>query len=132
MTRGLPVPSHWIHFGRVLRAALHLQKNNANLYSIACHLGYPDGFSLSNQMMRLTNLRPSLLRECFGWEWIVEAWLHTEALAGNLSPLLRESLFGKEVRLEERSGESGSHPVAPHYPSLRVAEENQTNMCEGR
>jgi len=124
MTRGLPVPSHWLHFGRILRACLHLQKNDANLYSIACHLGYPDGFSLSNQMMRLTNLRPSLLRECFGWEWIVEAWLHQEAQAEQLSPMLRQNLFGNIERLEEPPIFSAGGPQGSFAPNLKVAEES--------
>ena len=124
MTRGLPVPSHWLHFGRILRACLHLQKNDANLYSIACHLGYPDGFSLSNQMMRLTNLRPSLLRECFGWEWVVEAWLHQEAQAEQLSPMLRQNLFGNIERLEEPPIFSAGGPQGSFAPNLKVAEES--------
>lgn len=131
MTRGLPVPSHWLHFGRVLRACLHLQRNDANLYSIACHLGYPDGFSLSNQMMRLTNLRPSLLRECFGWEWIVEAWLHQEAQTGQLSPMLRQNLFGKM----EQMGEPPILSEAPPHVSLthgfKVAERPRFPRREG-
>jgi AraC-like DNA-binding protein len=92
-TRGIPVPSHWLHFGRILRAALRLQNPEATLHSIACDLGYPDGFSLSNQMHRLTGLRPSLMRECFGWEWIVEAWLLKEAQEGHLAPDVRRNLF---------------------------------------
>jgi AraC-like DNA-binding protein len=98
MTRGLPVPSHWLHFGRILRASLRLQNPEATLHSVACGLGYPDGFALSNQMSRLTRLRPSIMRECFGWEWIVEAWLYREAQEGSLSPALGRHLFREEVR----------------------------------
>ena len=93
MTRGLPVPSHWLHFGRVLRGSIRLQDPHANLFTIGCDLGYPDGFAFSNQMKRLTGLRPSMMRECFGWEWIVESWLFREAESGNLSPGLKKSLF---------------------------------------
>ncbi len=93
LTRGLPVPSHWLHFGRVLRACIRLQDPSASLFSVGCDLGYPDGFALSNQMRRLTGLRPSLMRTCFGWEWIVESWLSLEAESGSLSPALRKSLF---------------------------------------
>jgi len=95
MSRGLPVPSHWLHFGRILRASLRLQGEGTNLSSIAYDLGYPDGFSLSNQMHRMTGLRPSLMRECFGWEWIVEAWLFREAEQKNLSSALTRHLFGE-------------------------------------
>ncbi|MCJ7629183.1 MAG: AraC family transcriptional regulator [Longimicrobiales bacterium] len=93
MTRGLPVPSHWLHFGRILRGSLRLQDPRANLYGVGCELGYPDGFAFSNQMKRLTGLRPSIMRECFGWEWIVESWLFTEAQSGSLSRTLKNQLF---------------------------------------
>jgi AraC-like DNA-binding protein len=84
LSRGLPAPSHWLQFGRTLRAALTLQSTDDSLFSIATELGYPDGFALSNQMKRLTGIRPSTVRTCFGWEWIVEAWLRTERRAGAL------------------------------------------------
>jgi len=127
-SRGLPAPSHWLHFGRVLRASIMLQKPEITLYSAANELGYADGFSLSNQMSRLTLLRPSIMRECFGWEWIVESWLHQEALEGNLSSDLRRRLFpagggrnplergilegtgtdtSRRLRVAERPGDSG-------------------------
>ncbi|NNM03843.1 MAG: hypothetical protein HKO65_01970 [Gemmatimonadetes bacterium] len=93
MSRGLPVPSHWLHFGRVLRGSILLQDPRANLFRIGCDLGYPDGFAFSNQLNRLTGLRPSMMKSCFGWEWIVESWLFKEARDGNLSPKLRSSLF---------------------------------------
>lgn len=78
LQRGLPVPSHWLHFGRVLRVALRLQSSSDNLFSIACSFGYPDGFSLSNQMLRLTGVRPTQARTALGWEWLVEAWIQRE------------------------------------------------------
>lgn len=93
MTRGLPVPSHWLHFGRILRGSIRLQDPGANLFSTGCELGYPDGFAFSNQMKRLTGLRPSMMSECYGWEWIVESWLFTEAESGSLSSRLKTTLF---------------------------------------
>lgn len=78
LQRGLPVPSHWLHFGRILRVALKLQDTSANLFSVASSLGYPDGFALSNQMHRLTGVRPSEARAALGWEWLVEAWMTRE------------------------------------------------------
>jgi hypothetical protein len=39
---------------------------------------------MSNQMKRLIGYRPSDIRACLGWEWIVEAWLRREAEVGNL------------------------------------------------
>lgn len=83
--RGLPVPSHVLHFARLLRASLALQTSSRTLFEIGCELGYPDGFSLSNQMVRLTGLRPRTARERLGWEWIVEAWLQEEASQGSIA-----------------------------------------------
>ena len=86
LTQGLPVPSHWLHFGRVLRAILRLQATDDTLFSVACGLGYPDGFALSNQMQRLAGIRPTTARECLGWEWVMECWLKREAEEGGLLP----------------------------------------------
>jgi AraC-like DNA-binding protein len=86
LLRGLPVPSHWLHFGRILRASLRLQATEDTLFSIACDLGYPDGFALSNQMERLIGVRPTIARVCLGWEWILEAWMRQEAEHGCLAP----------------------------------------------
>ena len=83
--RGLPVPSHVLHFARLLRASLALQGSSRTLFEIACELGYPDGFALSNQMVRLTGIRPRTVRKRVGWEWIVEAWLRREASEGSIT-----------------------------------------------
>jgi AraC-like DNA-binding protein len=88
LTRGIPVPSHWLHFGRVLRAILRLQSSDASLMSVAFEMGYGDGFTLSNQMERLTGVRPRQARRLLGWEWAVEAWLQNEARGGGLSRTL--------------------------------------------
>lgn len=85
LTNGLPVPSHWLHFGRVLRAALRLQGSDVTLAETASRFGYPDGFALSNQMHRLMGVRPSDARRCFGWDWLLEAWVRTEAVGGGFS-----------------------------------------------
>ncbi len=85
LTNGLPVPSHWLHFGRVLRASLSLQSSGMTLAEAASRFGYPDGFALSNQMQRLVGVRPSDARRYLGWDWLVEAWIHTEAASGGFS-----------------------------------------------
>jgi AraC-like DNA-binding protein len=86
---GLPVPSHWLQMGRLLRVAVRLQNSEATVSSIAFEHGYPDGFSLSNQMERLMGHRPSEVRRRLGWEWLVEAWLRREAGGGRfLSPAI--------------------------------------------
>lgn len=84
MKSGLPVPSHWLHMSRVLRATIQLQSSDASLFSVACSLGYSDGFSLSNQMHRLCGVRPMEARERLGWEWVFETWLAKEAAIGNI------------------------------------------------
>ncbi len=120
LTNGLPVPSHWLHFGRVLRASLRLQGSGATLAEAASRFGYPDGFALSNQMHRLIDVRPSDARRYLGWEWLVEAWIHTEAASGgfsshmwgtltkdfSLAPLRRAAAVAEE----EKSTEISSGP----------------------
>ena len=81
----LPVPSHWLHISRVLRATIKLQNSEASLFSIAVSLGYSDGFSLSNQMHRLCGIRPMEARERLGWEWVFETWLAREAATGSIT-----------------------------------------------
>jgi AraC-like DNA-binding protein len=96
LSRGIPVPSHWLQVTRVLRAVLRLQNTAETLFSVACRYGYPDGFSLSNQMVRLTGVRPSLARERLGWEWLVERWLRLEAKGGSLRfPLARDASLAR-------------------------------------
>jgi len=75
---GLPVPSHCLHFGRLLHVALQLQSTDTAMFRIAARYGYPDGFTMSNQMKRLTGYRPSQVRKLLGWEWLLEAWIRKE------------------------------------------------------
>ncbi len=91
VSRGLPVPSHWLQLSRILRAVLRLQNSAESLHTVACALGYPDGFALSNQMNRLTGVRPSTARRCLGWEWLIECWLRKERQNGALTHDLRET-----------------------------------------
>jgi AraC-like DNA-binding protein len=123
MTRGLPVPSHWLHFGRLLRAAVQLQDPLSSLVEVARSLGYPDAFSLSNQMSRLTGLRPSIMRECFGWEWIVETWLRTEAADGGIPASVSRALFPPEATAEAaRAQASGVDDTSVSSGNLKVGE----------
>jgi AraC-like DNA-binding protein len=106
MSRGLPVPSHWLQMARLLRVATKLQNTESTVASIGIELGYPDGFSVSNQMERLIGHRPSEIRERLGWEWILEAWLKREAELGTLSPTLTRGSrpsAGRADRGSERS-----------------------------
>jgi AraC-like DNA-binding protein len=79
-TSPLPVPSHCLQFGRLLHVALQMHNDEAAVFRIAARFGYPDGFTMSNQMKRLIGYRPSEVRQLLGWEWIVEAWLKREGL----------------------------------------------------
>jgi AraC-like DNA-binding protein len=127
MTRGLPVPSHWLHFGRILRGSMRLQNRETSLFQVGCELGYPDGFSFSNQMKRLTGLRPSIMRDCFGWEWVVEAWLRKEAETGNLGTEIARRLFpGRTLRKQTGSiAVAGSSRKEAENPLL-VAEKKRS------
>jgi transcriptional regulator GlxA family with amidase domain len=77
-THRLPVPSHWLQFARLLHVLLRAQTNGVALFRLAIAAGYPDGFTFSNQVKRLTGLRPSDARNLIGYEWLVEAWLARE------------------------------------------------------
>jgi AraC-like DNA-binding protein len=77
--RGLPVPSHWLQFARILHVSIQLQNTRTNIGRVSMRFGYPDGFTMSNSMKRLTGYRPSFVREHLGWEWIVAAWLGSES-----------------------------------------------------
>lgn len=81
---GLPVPSHWLQFARLLMASIRLQDDRFTVARVAARLGYPDGFTLSNQMKRLLDCRPSDIRHHLGWEWVVEMWLKTETENGGI------------------------------------------------
>lgn len=88
---GLPVPSHWLQFARLLFASIHLQAERATVFRIAARAGYPDGFTMSNQMKRLIGCRPTEVREALGWEWVVESWIRHEATSGGIDPVRFES-----------------------------------------
>jgi AraC-like DNA-binding protein len=77
--RGLPVPSHWLQFARLLFVATKLQASeDVPVFRVATQFGYPDGFTMSNQMKRLVGCRPSDVRVNLGYEWFVEEWLDRE------------------------------------------------------
>jgi AraC-like DNA-binding protein len=81
---GLPVPSHWLQFARLLHIAIRLQCESTAMFRIATRFGYPDGFTMSNQMHRLVGCRPTEVRRLLGWEWVIEAWLRREATQGGI------------------------------------------------
>ena len=91
LNQQLPVPSHWLQIARILRATIKLQNSDASLFTVASSLGYPDGFSLSNQMKRLCGVRPLEARRRLGWEWLFETWLGAEAGRGSLAGRLLDT-----------------------------------------
>lgn len=80
LASNMPVPSHCLQFARLLHVAMQLQADDTAMFRIASRFGYSDGFTMSNQMKRLTGHRPSEVRELLGWEWLVEAWLKKEGI----------------------------------------------------
>ncbi len=114
---GLPVPSHWLQFGRLFRVVGQLQNSTDSLFTIATRNGYADGFAMSNQMHRLTGVRPSTARDALGWEWFVEAWLDTEVAEGGfiLPPTIPHSLL---TRTQSHKGD----PAKSHGQNTMVAE----------
>ncbi len=109
LSRKLPVPSHWLHIARILRATIKLQNSNATVFNVASSLGYPDGFSLSNQMRRLCGLRPQEVRELAGWEWVLESWIQAEAEMGNITPAIAGARPSVAIRAT-RGGEDRARP----------------------
>ncbi len=83
---GIPVPSHWLQMARLLHVAVRLQREHVTAFRAAVEVGYPDGFTMSNQMKRLLGCRPREVRECLGWEWIVESWVREEVARGGFDP----------------------------------------------
>lgn len=86
LSEGIPVPSHWLQFSRLLYVSVRLQNEDVPISRLLGSTGYPDVFTMSNQMKRLIGCRPSDVRHCVGWEWIVEAWIAREARAGRFDP----------------------------------------------
>ena len=109
--RGLPVPSHWLQVSRLLRVAIRLQTTEESVLAIAYDLGYPDGFAVSNQMLRLIGHRPIEARRAWGWEWLFEAWLRREAETGGLSAELWYDRAPSRTDLQPRSAHRAGRPV---------------------
>ncbi|MEN8374595.1 MAG: AraC family transcriptional regulator [Gemmatimonadota bacterium] len=82
---GLPAPSHWLQFGRLMHVVVQIQNSDRiPINRIAMRAAYPDGFTMSNQMKRLLGVRPSDVRERLGWEWVVESWIRSEMQRGGI------------------------------------------------
>ncbi|HEX7051389.1 MAG TPA: AraC family transcriptional regulator [Longimicrobiales bacterium] len=108
---GLPVPSHWLQFARLLHTILRLHNDSSALFRLAPRAGYPDGFTLSNQMKRFLGCRPTEIRGLFGWEWIIETWIRREARTGGIDPDRYRATV--EVYLDESRGDDPDASPGP-------------------
>jgi AraC-like DNA-binding protein len=81
---GLPAPVRWVQAYRLIRAAALMQRTRCTVARAASALGYPDPFTLSNQMQRVLGVRPTFAREMPDWRMIAELWLEREREAGRL------------------------------------------------
>lgn len=129
---GLPVPSHWLQFARLMHVAVRLQRDPAAVFRAAARCGYPDGFTMSNQMKRLVDCRPSEVRTHIGWEWIVECWIRKEARAGGIDGVRYRDAVAVYLAEADRA-DGGSGAVAPGQatpeqsaPSAVVRNESET------
>lgn len=109
---GLPTPSHILAFGRVLRTVQLVRKCGLTIRRAAAATGWPDAFTLSNTMVRLTGLRPSQAKR-HGLVYVAEAWLQREidggrAALGTPSPPTCPSC-GQEVTVARPEAEGGRH-----------------------
>lgn len=77
---GMPKPSHILQFARLVTAVIEMQADGITVGRAAIRLGYPDGFTLSNQMVRLIGVRPSSAKQVLGWEWLLDKWIAREGL----------------------------------------------------
>jgi AraC-like DNA-binding protein len=76
--KGLPAPGRWLQVARALNAALHLQaRPDRPLLPLALSLGYADHSALSHLLGRAFRCRPAEIRECLGWEWLLDRWLRS-------------------------------------------------------
>ncbi|MBT8478015.1 MAG: AraC family transcriptional regulator [Gemmatimonadetes bacterium] len=118
---GLPVPSHWLHAARLLRAVIRLQRMEYSLSSVSYELGYPDAFALSNQMKRLAGVRPSEIRGRLGWEWFLETWLQREAREGGFDDEIARRLLRSSPQAYPRAGVTVGTPVPAPESTTRPA-----------
>ncbi|MGQ0815802.1 MAG: helix-turn-helix domain-containing protein [Gemmatimonadota bacterium] len=109
---GLPVPSHWLQFARLMYvSALIQEKQQVPIFKAARQVGYPDGFTMSNQMKRLIGCRPSEVRENLGLAWIIEEWIRCEVAAGRMNWPRRAARSDNVAAWLEQCPLSGKRPA---------------------
>ena len=87
---GLPAPVDWVALARAMYAHRSIARGEP-LRVAACSGGYPDQFTMSNAILRITGLRPSKLRGV-SWTELLDIWIARQRERGALtSPPVPES-----------------------------------------
>lgn len=79
---GLPSPQAWIGLVRALHTHRAIMRGRT-LKDAAVAGGYPDQFTMSNALHRMTGFRPSTLRGV-PWTQLVDAWIARQQHRGTL------------------------------------------------
>ena len=116
---GLPAPSRWLQFARLLYVSLYLQRNRCSIGRAAAEMGYPDPFTMSNQMKRLTGLRPSEVKLRYGWSWIIECWIVEETRRGGFDPHRYRRALAPYLAEPAPAPARLPFASAPHWPQPR-------------
>lgn len=80
---GLPSPMDWVAIARAVCAHRTIARGG-KLREAACAGGYPDQFTMSNAIHRITGLRPSKLRDV-SWAALLDIWIARQREHGALT-----------------------------------------------
>jgi len=80
---GLPSPVDWIALARAVHAHRGIARGEP-LRMAASLGGYPDQFTMSNAILRITGLRPSKLRNV-SWTKLLDVWIARQRERGALT-----------------------------------------------
>ena len=80
---GLPSPVAWVALARAMQAHRSIARG-ALLRVAAASAGYPDQFTMSNAIHRITGLRPSKLQDVH-WTELLDVWIARQRERGTLT-----------------------------------------------
>ena len=80
---GLPAPHAWIVLARTLHAHRVILRGGT-LKEAAMTAGFPDQFTMSNAIHRISRFRPSEM-DSVRWQQLVEVWIARQRARGTLS-----------------------------------------------
>ena len=80
---GLPSPADWVALAKALYAHRSIARGEP-LRVAASSGGYPDQFTMSNAILRITGLRPSKLRDVH-WTELLDVWIARQGERGTLT-----------------------------------------------